>query len=701
LLTYPQPETEAVLSSNQQSGGFRYTTIAWLLWLPCAIAVSWRPLLWQIRYLGSSGPNFYWVLLALIFSVPLVLFFWNDIRKLGAYKYEGWVLIYLPFVVALFYEPKATLAVCCIGAGSFAIGRRALCALGLHTEGPIEEIALSAGAGLGILHLVLFAFGIAGWYFPAVFASLIALALVVCWREVKRLPGLIHRLCADWPSLPGMRGWSGSILSALSFALLVPALMVALAPSVYFDMLRIHLPAVAFNLSQHALRVPPYLPYAYFPQSIETVMTMSSALAGQAGAQLAPLLYVVLALLALFRVGRICGFDGFQCLAGVLAAMSVPAFHWTAAAGKNDLALMLFVLLALLAFLRWKQTGEFNWICLGVFFVAMALGVKHIALFALPPIGLLFSYAAWRQPNRFLSFAKLVGIFVLFGSMWFLRSWLATGNPVFPSGLAAAVSTGTHNQRSWWNVMVERDLRFPWRIHFHGLPYFESVSEYPMGIFLVVFLPMWLGIREIFGTAARATLLFCAAYLFYWLNAIAMVRYAIAPIALLLLFTAALTVRFVRESAPTVKFTVLAAVVFTLIFSICGILINEVNGPQLAYFAKRIKKDEYLRQALMPFEALEKIRAVAGREDRVLSLGSCPLAYAPNPATFDCRMLDVKSLNVILQQVNFDSYQFLVSPSWVVSKLPAGWVTLYSGPAFSVLGNPRGPGPNRPAGESN
>src|SRR5262249_51793863 len=139
--------------------------------------------------------------------------------------------------------------------------------------------------------------------------------------------------------------------SGLAFAMC--SLLVILAPSLAYDVLRIHLPLAHSYAALHALRVLPNLSYGYFPQGVETLMTLGYALAGDPAAQMLPPVYFLLTLVAAFRVGRLCELSRAGVLAGVLFIAATPVIHWTGSVPKNDLALAFFTLSAILAYLLW------------------------------------------------------------------------------------------------------------------------------------------------------------------------------------------------------------------------------------------------------------------------------------------------------------------------------------------------------------
>ena len=461
--------------------------------------------------------------------------------------------------------------------------------------------------------------------------------------------------------------------------------MFALAPSLTFDVLRFHLPAVQYFADTHSLRAPDYLSYANYPQSVETAMTLAFELAGQAGAQLIPALYFAVALLVLFRLGRLCGLDRLQALAGLLFMASVPAIHWTGASGKNDFAMIAFLLGALLAYLRWMETRIFNWLLLGVFFAVMAAGVKHVVVFAAPPLALLYAAAAWRQPNRLKAFLKLSAVVAAFGLVWYGRTWIHTGHLVYPATAGSAVSAATKLHKSIWQDLILPYVRLPWDLHFHGRTYFESVSDYALGIVLLLFAPAWLlPARTRLNQAARVCLFFSGAYLVYWAITMPVIRYGIAALSIMLMLTGGWAVQLCRILPHWVRFVTLGMAVYALTFASLGIAINELNGPQLRYFAFRIDRAEYFRQALLPYRALEFLKTKIAPGDRTLSVDNCALAYAPNQSGFSCLLVDNRAWPELRKTIFAPGYRFLIIPVSQSDAVPQGWKSIYADSGFLV-----------------
>lgn len=588
----------------------------------------------------------------------------------------------MPLGAVLCYEPRAAGVTLAVVIATFATGRRLRGWLGIPAEGTVEDLVISTGLGLGTLHCLLFLLGLAGWYTAPVFLACILLGLLAGRQEIPALWTALLRLRHSWQTSSELCGWGGTLAVAFGVAFTTCSVMVMLAPSLAYDVLRAHLPLAHYYAAQHALRTPAYLSYGYFPQGIETLMTLGYVLAGDAASQMLPPVYFVLALLAAYRIGRMCGLSQLAALAGILFAAATPVLHWTGSVAKNDLALVFFMLAALHGYLRWQESSDFHCIMAGAFFLAMGAGVKHSVVYAVPPLALLYAHAAIRQPRPWLAALKLAAIFLVFGTFWHARAWLLMGNPAYPFSAEAAVPA--HGAERWWNVAL-RCLKLPWEIHFHGHQFFESPLDHPMGIALVLFAPLWLLVRRRPHRAELACLFFCGLYLVYWAVVQGVPRFALAPILILQVLTAGRIVLLCRGARPVVRFSLYAASAYALLFGLLGAAIVEINVPQFRYFAKRIDKAEYLRETVAPYRAVEFVRNHAGPQDRILSFEACPFVYVPNPGLFDCVWpIDLAGQGLGARLLQND-YRFLILPLARAGEVPKGWWDVYSDESYRVF----------------
>ncbi len=611
----------------------------WFAWLAAFFALTARPFLWHVEYFKSPGPQFHtlFVVALPIFAVTLLVY--SRLRRNGLWRFEPILVAGVVAAAFLVYEPRATLVTVSILAACYGTGRRVLRWLTLEIEDAAGEMAVSAGIGFGLLSYVLFWLGLAGLYYRGVFALLIAVPCVVFHREIPAWGRACHRLWKSWAGDAELRRPLAGVLMVFGALFAVVTTMVALAPSIVFDALKMHLPLAMTFARQHSIAPLPLLDYSYFPQGFEVLMAAAYSLAGQAGAQMLTPVFFVLALLMIASIVRRAGADRLSALAGLAAAVSMPFLHWSGGVVKNDMALALYQFAALDAYLRWRERHSFRWIWVGTFFLATSFGVKHVALLGGVALGGLFLHAVWCEQRRWLGLATLGLIFASFGLCWHARAFWLTGNPVYPERLAHGVSLAGPGPPRTTGQRIARQISRPWRLLYHGKVFFESPLEYPMGAALLLSLPAWLLVRRRESSPVeRACLAFVAISLAYWVYHIPTLRYAAAPIALLTALTASRLPALGDLHGRWGPASVTVALAYALLFGACGALIIEVNAPQIRYFARRLDKRGYLEQALRTYRSIQFVRGAAQPGERVFGVGNCSYAYASEPANMQCYM---------------------------------------------------------------
>ena len=610
----------------------RLRAALWLVWCAFLAWLTADIFRWHLDYFRSPGSQFYRLALVFIPSLAALAWIYSILRQRGLWKWEPHALLSFIALACLFYELRASIVVsavflACSAAGGFAFRR-----MRLTLANPLERIALSFGAGAGFLIPLLFVCGLLRLFYAPVFLVLLGIPLLLFWKEAWRTLRDVLEVLARWRSSRMLRHPLAGVAVVFAFIAAACALMISLAPSIAFDAVAVHLPSVQFYAQTHALKPVTGLEYSYYPQGFEMLWTFAYALAGQPGAQLMSALFFPLFLAILICLACRCGLDAAACLIAAVCTATLPFLHWSASVMKNDLALAFFELLALYAFVCWLADRNFRWILAGSFFLAQAFSVKHVALFGAFPLVLLFSYAIRRQPKRAPAAAAAFAIFLAFGAYWTARTYLLTGNPVAPSGFAAAMGC-FETTRPTFARRVKRVFRAPSRVLFHGLDAFESPLPNPAGILFLVFAPLALlggGIRPK-TDAQRACLVFAAFYLLYWSATLIIVRYAIAPFALLALLAAAWMKSFYDASnSRLARLSLIGAETYALLISLMGLLIVGINAPQLAYFAGRLDRPGYLRAAMRTYGAVEFLNR-APRPAGVFAVDNFARAYAPDP----------------------------------------------------------------------
>jgi hypothetical protein len=306
---------------------------------------------------------------------------------------------------------------------------------------------------------------------------------------------------------------------------------------------------------------------------------------------------------------------------------------------KNDMILAYFQALALYAFSRWLTTRDFRWIVAGAFFVAQSFGVKHIALFGGIPLAILFAYAIWKQPRRLKAAAAVALVFLCFGTFWAVRTYILTGNPVYPGNTENMVHGGATAHGHTLLEKAGRYVSLPWTILFDGVRVFESPLPNPAGILWFAFFPLALLRIRHRGTATLiACVVFVVVYFAYWSTILSNIRYAIVAFAVLtILLGGAATHFYNRQESTLVKGSILAAEMYCLLIASIGIMSIEITPPQLKYFAHLLDKPGYLRAALPTYASLEYLKGAGEQDASVFAVNNCSRWYAPSPWHFECQ----------------------------------------------------------------
>lgn len=277
----------------------------------------------------------------------------------------------------------------------------------------------------------------------------------VSFDRETRLPHVLDGE-SPWPEL-------ASVLVLLALALVgLFVLLIALAPPVGYDELTYHLAAPKVFVRTGVVSILPYDHHTAFSFTLEMLYTLGLLLGGTASAKLVHVAFWGLSLLTLGWVGR-------DYLGPRVGWLAVSCFAFTpltlthAPLAYTEFGLTVYSLLALASFLdylnvratsvslRAGQLGptprqpRWLWVC-GVC-CGLCYGIKATA--ALLPLYLVAAqqWLGWADGlsvgTRVRHKLTLLGVTALVACPWVLRTWVATGNPVFP------FAHGAFHSRLW------------------------------------------------------------------------------------------------------------------------------------------------------------------------------------------------------------------------------------------------------------
>jgi hypothetical protein len=651
---------------NRPGGQFK--VILWWAWLIAIAVLAAGPFRGEVEYFRDHGNLVYFraIVGLLVLLVP-VCFLYVRWRRGGWYRYELPVIAGGAICLAAVEQPRGFGVGLLFFLACTTAGQSLARLFGITFQSAAETIGIGFSLGSAALIPVLFILGLAHAYYWPVFLLLLLLPLVVCRRDALQGVRAIGRLWRAAGQVPALAHPLSGVAVVFVAAGVLCGTLAPLAPSLVLDALKMHLPSAQTYVAVHALQPVLNLPYSYYPQGFETLLATAYALGAQPAAQMITPIFFVAFLLVLFEIAKLCEFDSAAVLIGVATLLMTPFLLWDGTQMKNDTELALFQAAALYCCLRWRASAERAWLMLGAILLASSFGIKHTAALGAIPLALLFVAPLYRKARGVrtaVMFFLCVGVL---GFYWHARTFLLTGDPLYPRDWVQAVKFKRHYSPS---ERVRRRLEALWLIQFHAThDAFESPLHSPMGITLLTCAPLALLAPRRQNRNRTACWFYIAVCLLLWGSRLSELRYALPAIALLIFFVAAKVKEAYQQHwalAPgLVRFSIAAALAGTLAYGLLGAILLEIVPGQLPLLAKRISRATYLRSNLPGYAALESF-ARASPHAAVLAVIACGRAYAPNPATSACSVVEPNDAGFsrLQRTLNTSEFQFVILPAY-------------------------------------
>jgi len=238
------------------------------------------------------------------------------------------------------------------------------------------------------------------------------------------------------------------LLFALLFLQASVNLIGAFGPELAFDALWYHLTLPKIYLQEHAIRFIPggLLYYSTMPKLTEMLYVVALALRDEILAKGIHFLFGILSSIALHKIAR-------KFFSQAIAVIAVVIFYanlvvaWESITAYIDLARTFYEVMALWAFLLWTEQKKREYLVLTGVMVGLAISTKLLALGSLVIFSVLIIWYLIKHKKPLYELSYSGGLFIvtalLVSSPWFIFSYLATGNPVYPlfSGYDASISS--------------------------------------------------------------------------------------------------------------------------------------------------------------------------------------------------------------------------------------------------------------------
>jgi hypothetical protein len=285
-------------------------------------------------------------------------------------------------------------------------------------EGRLERLIFSIGLGLTILGYVALGLGMAQLIYPSVFWTLTVLIFLLACKGLLREKTEVNPL----PFRP-------EILGTLTLLFITLNIIKPLTPPTHVDSLTYHLAIPKRYIQDHGITYYPDLVHSNW-QFIHQMLNLWSLTIGtETTAHLLNFCIEILCCMGLFYIS-LRQFNsstiGWLSVCLFLSLDSVKDLTGTA---SDMFCYSFFQILLVAGFLNWAR-GDFTnrWLKVMAIFGGACIGSKMIGV--IPLLAIAICVASF---NR-LSAIKLLTIAILIGAPWYLRTWLFTGNPIYPFG---------------------------------------------------------------------------------------------------------------------------------------------------------------------------------------------------------------------------------------------------------------------------
>ena len=320
-------------------------------------------------------------------------------------------------------------------AASQVLGWAALRIAGATVLDAIESLMFRTATGLGMLSYVALGLAIVHHYtVPALRLIVVGLILAGTWLMAWVALSIRAVQEPDFAMDPGAIAGGDFTWKTITLFFLVIALTGALAPESGYDALWYHLQFPRMWLTHGTILDFPTEFHSLYPMTWELLYGAGLALGGPISAKLLHFCTLPLLAIMVYQMTRRFLPDTTPWPA-VAFLVSAPTMLWEATTANVDLALTLHAGLALYALLRFAESETRPWLLLAALQVGLALATKHLGFFVLLPAATWLGIFLLRRRGlrqAVILVALFTGVSLLIASPWYVRSWIATGNPFFP-----------------------------------------------------------------------------------------------------------------------------------------------------------------------------------------------------------------------------------------------------------------------------
>ena len=299
----------------------------------------------------------------------------------------------------------------------------------------LEEIVLSFGSGVGVFALIVLFLGMIGQLSLTMVSGVLLIGFVVSFQAGKDL---------------FIRGtlWAGKIRSTrltiyekfLIFVIIFVwgiSLIGNLSPLLGTDAVSYHMRDAKIFAERGVVSHIPYTRESLWPFLVQMLFSVGMLFKSIQISKMFNFAFGFFGILFLYTFVR----RYFKRETAILTATvfgTIPAIFLSAKYAYTDLAVVFYTIGSFYCFFRWIEKKTNSWLYMSGVFCGFLLGIKITSLVVPLIIGSLCFYELLKNSDKkwvksyLFSMTGFLAVIGLICSVWYIRSWVILGNPIFP-----------------------------------------------------------------------------------------------------------------------------------------------------------------------------------------------------------------------------------------------------------------------------
>ncbi|MEA2082340.1 MAG: hypothetical protein U9O97_06335 [Elusimicrobiota bacterium] len=381
---------------------------------------------------------------------------------------------------------------------------------------PANAFLYHFGFGQGALIFFMLLFGYLGLLYENVVYGIVLTGIILCFQTKNKIQ---------------LSGWNAGKFSFFEKTLLyififasAVSLMGALTPETYFDSLVYHLSIPRWWLQHHKISVIPYVNQSYYPLNMETLFAAALSLSNSSAAKIINWFFAVANCVLIYETTFLLTRKRAVSIFSAMIYYTTPLLMIQTWQTGNEIGQGMWEILMVFNLLIYLKNSKSVYLALAGAAMGLSLGAKHpatITLFSVSAAFWLWNFLQKKLPFKIIlkKYTLFLAFTVITASPWYLKTFITTGNPLFPQ-FAGKISDFRGDLRDNFNNVTtdQPAITQPKKIAtaFWDVTMGKYQSSFPGSVYLTLLILIFL--KKPLNNNAKFLLLFLIPYCFLWIT---------------------------------------------------------------------------------------------------------------------------------------------------------------------------------------